>query len=372
MKRKLVIIGCILFSIPILLVLILLVINSILHLQNRGFIEGERDGVITKSGMVVTAHPLASQIGVDILKQGGNAFDAAIAVQFALSVVYPKAGNIGGGGFLVYRTSDGTIGSLDFRERAPLKSYRNMFLDEKGNAIKDLSRHGHLSAGVPGTVDGMARLHEKLGSLPFKELVQPSVDLAANGYLLTQKNADNMNNYRELFVKTNRFIPHFVGQKAWKKGERFIQKDLSRTLSMIRDQGRDGFYKGDTALRIIQEMEAGKGIINAEDLDAYRSIWRKPVTADYKNFRIISMPLPSSGGISLIQLLKGARKFNFKVLGHNTHQSIHLMTELERRVFADRATYLGDSDFVKVPVSNLISEDYLQTRFADINPDQKT
>ncbi|MFH2131658.1 MAG: gamma-glutamyltransferase, partial [bacterium] len=322
--------------------------------------------------MVVSAHPLASQTGIDILKQGGNAFDAAVAVQFALAVVYPSAGNIGGGGFLVYRTGDGQVGSLDFREKAPLKAHRTMYLDKSGHPIPRLSLDGALAVGVPGTVDGMVQIAGKLGSLPFADLVQPAINLARDGVLLTAKQANGYNQAREAFLKLNSHRPYVVKDEPWQAGDRLVHADLAETLERIRDRGREGFYGGKTAALLVAEITRGSGLISLEDLAAYRSVWREPIVGSYRSTTVISMPPPSSGGIALLQLLKASEKINFKTFGHNDDRSVHMMTELERRVYADRAVFLGDPDFYGVPVRSLLSNRYLAGRMSTIDPDQKT
>ncbi len=372
MKKVLTIFFASLTAIVVLAVVILLGVNSWFHFQARQLVEERPQGVIARNGMVVSAHPLASEIGVDILKKGGNAFDAAIAVQFALAVVYPSAGNIGGGGFLVFRTSDGSAGSLDFREKAPLKAHRDMYLDNEGNPVPRLSLDGHLAAGVPGTVDGMVTMHKKLGSMPFSDLIQPAIDLAQNGVILTVKQATGYNRVRDKFLKLNTHRPYVVREQPWKAGERIVHHDLANTLLRIRDLGQQGFYSGRTADLIAHEMKRGGGIMTKEDLAAYRSVWRKPIVGRYKSYRIISMPPPSSGGIALLQLLKGSKDIPFRELGHNSSQSIHFMTELERRVYADRAAYLGDPDFFRVPVKTLISDEYIAQRMSNIDDDSKT
>lgn len=329
-------------------------------------------GTIAKNGMVVSAHPIASQIGVDIMKKGGNAFDAAVAVQFALAVVYPRAGNIGGGGFAVIRTKDGNIDALDFREKAPLKANRDMFLDENGDVIKGKSLEGHWAAGVPGSVDGMVELHKKYGSLPFKDLVAPSVEVAKAGVVLTKSTAFQLNRFRDKFLEINLDTPYVVKADKWKVGDRIMHKDLAGTLALIRDQGRDGFYKGQTAELILKEMARGAGLITQDDLDKYKSVWRTPVVGDYKNYRVISMPPPSSGGVALIQLMKGIEPFDLKSYGHNSAEAIHAMTEVERRVYADRATHLGDPDFYEVPQKMLLDPAYIKERMSTIEMDAKT
>ncbi len=329
-------------------------------------------GTIAANGMVSTAHPEATKIGVAILKQGGNAYDAAIAVQFALAVAYPNAGNIGGGGFLVYRKSTGEIGSLDFREKAPLSAHKDMYLDQDGEVIENLSTRGHLAVGVPGSVDGMTKIHQELGSMPFSELVEPAIQLALNGVVLTDREATKFNGQRKNFIETNSHTPYLVSNTPWAKGDTIFHKDLAATLMRIRDHGRAGFYEGTTAQLIVDEMMRGGGIITKEDLDLYQSVWREPMTSSYKSYRIIGMPPPSSGGVAVMQLLKGIESYDIGTWGFNSTRTIHIMTELERRVYADRATYLGDPDHYQIPADKLISDIYLKQRFSDIDPLVKT
>lgn len=331
-----------------------------------------KQAVEAKNGMVATAHPLASEVGAQILRQGGNAFDAAVGVQFALAVVYPRAGNIAGGGFAVYRKADGETGSLDFREKAPLAASYDMYLDEDQNVIPKLSSFGVLSVGVPGSVDGMIELHKKLGSLAFEELIQPAIDLAENGFLLTKNEAKKLNDYQKDFLRANDSSTYFFNEGKWQIGDKIILPELAKTLKLIRDEGRSGFYAGETAQAMLEEINSNNGIICQADLDAYQAVWRKPIEGQYKEYKVISMPPPSSGGIALLQLLKGSEQFDFAEFGHNSLESIHVMTELERRVYADRATYLGDTDFYDVPVDMLLDSAYLAHRFSDIRLDKKT
>ena len=343
------------------------------HLHSRYNPDGSygtERGVIGENAMVVTAHPLATQVGVDVLRGGGTAFDAAIAVQFALAVVYQQAGNIGGGGFLVYRKANGESGALDFREKAPKRAHRDMYLDEAGDVISGLSVVGHLAAGVPGSVDGMVELHARLGTMPWKDLVEPSIRLA-EGFVLTEKGATSLNDARKAFLETNRFIP-VVAQDEWVPGQTIQFPDLARTLERIADEGRDGFYRGETAARIAEEMRAGGGLITLDDLDAYRAVWREPVVGEYRGHRFITMPLPSSGGVTLTQLFKGAELFDFGSMEHNSSEHIHFRTELERRAYADRAEWLGDPDFVDVDVERLVSTGYVEERMSTIDPEGKT
>lgn len=330
------------------------------------------DGVFAENGMVVTANPLATEVGVRVLEQGGTAFDAAIAVKYALAVTYPIAGNIGGGGFMVYRTSDGEIGSLDFRETAPLNASRDMFLDEAGEIIPGASRFGHRSVGVPGTVAGMDEIYQRFGSLPFETLIQPAIDLALNGYVNTAFQAEQLNRFQDEIKLANTTTPDLAREEEWREGDVIFFEDLARTLERIRDYGRDGFYTGETADLIVAEMEAGGGIITHKDLLAYEAVWREPIRIEYGQYSIFSMPPSSSGGVALGQLLIGSEHAGFRAMGHNTPASIHKMAELKRRVYADRATYLGDTDFVDVPIAQLLDPQYIAERNATILPDRAT
>ncbi len=328
-------------------------------------------GLVTDSAMVVSAHPLATKVGVEILQKGGNAVDASIAVQFALTVAFPEAGNIGGGGFMLLRTKDGKVVSLDYREKAPAKATTDMFRDASGGVIKDLSTAGQLASGVPGSVDGMVEAHRKYGSLPWKDLVQPAIDLALHGIALTSFAAENLNALQVELKKYNSVQPEFL-INDWKPGDTVHWKDLGHTLELIRDQGRAGFYEGQTAQRIVAEMQRGKGIISEEDLRSYQSRWLTPLTAYYKNYKIFSIPPPSSGGVALIQLLKSVEPFPVKEWGVNTVKTVHLMTEAERRVYADRASHLGDPAFYAVPVTTLIDDHYIDERMSSFDADKAT
>ncbi|MTI31516.1 gamma-glutamyltransferase [Xanthovirga aplysinae] len=340
--------------------------------KNQPQQEKSTIGVISSNGSVVTAHPLASQIGVDILKSGGNAFDAAVAVQFALAVSYPRAGNIGGGGFAVFRNSNGDTGSLDFREKAPLAATKDMYLDKDGEVIKGLSLKGSLAVGVPGSVDGMVELHQKYGNLPWEELVQPAVNLAENGVILTKFEADKLNTFQENFKEVNNTSIYLNNEKGWIKGDTLYHQNLASTLKRIRDKGRAGFYSGATAQLLLKTLKKHDGIITQGDLDHYHSVWREAIEVPYKNYKIISMPPPSSGGIALAQLMEGSENYDLKNSGYNTAETIHIMTELERRVYADRATFLGDPDYVEIPQEMLLSKDYLRNRNSSILPGKAT
>ncbi|WP_266367766.1 gamma-glutamyltransferase [Tellurirhabdus rosea] len=329
----------------------------------------EKPPVLARNGMVASAHPEASRVGADILKAGGNAVDAAVAVQFALAVVYPVAGNIGGGGFMVYRDKDGQAYTLDFREKAPQKAHKDMYLDAAGNPIPNLSITGHLASGVPGSVDGMVEAHRRFGRLTWAQVLQPAVDLARRGVVLTEREALGLNRNRAVFTKVNPGKPYFIKADSteWKTGERLVQPDLAAVLTRIQQQGRAGFYEGETAQLLVAEMQRGGGIITENDLKEYHSAWREPLVGDYKTYRIITMPPSSSGGVALLQLMRLVEPYPLSRWGWNSDSTVQVMIEAERRVYADRAKFLGDIDFVKVPVAQLIDRQYLKNRWADFN-----
>lgn len=328
-------------------------------------------GVISDNAMVVSAHPVASQVGIEILQKGGNAVDAAVAVQLALAVVFPEAGNLGGGGFMLLRWHDGTYAALDYREKAPGAATTEMYLDKEGNVIENLSLAGHKASGVPGSVDGMATAHQKYGKLAWRDVVQPAIDLAERGVVLTDRAARNLNYVQDDLKKFNTVVPEFLINN-WEAGDTLRWIDLASTLALIRDEGRTGFYEGQTAEKIVAEMQRGNGIITLGDLQQYRSRWLEPVSVTYKNHRIISMPPPSSGGIALIQLLKSIEEYPVNEWRVNSAPAVHLHTEAQRRVYADRARYLGDPEFYEVPVATLISEDYNRQRMQNFNPEKAT
>lgn len=323
---------------------------------------------ISDQAMVVSAHPIASQAGMYILRQGGNAVDAAIAVQLALAVVYPRAGNIGGGGFMVYRSSAGALNTLDYREKAPAAASRDMYLDKEGNPTK-MSLNGHLASGVPGAVEGLITAHHKYGKLSFDLLIDPAIRLAKRGFEITEDEAARLNGNKAAFLVYNSPETAFIKATDWKQGDKLIQKDLAWTLQQIKERGRAGFYEGPVAEKIIQEMKQGGGIISLEDLKGYQAKWRAPVVSGYKDFKIISMPPPSSGGIALTQMLKMIEPYPVRSWGHRDPRTIHLMTEIERRVYADRSQYLGDNDFYPVPQDSLLDPRYIKYRLKDFNPD---
>lgn len=329
-------------------------------------------GLIADSAMVVSAHPLASHTGVMVMRKGGNAVDAAIATQFALAVVYPSAGNIGGGGFMVMRQHNGTSNTLDYRERAPAAASSTMFLNENGDVIAGASERGHLASGVPGTVAGLAEAHKKYGVLPWKDLVQPAIDLALKGFLLTHNEAENLNDIQEDLKEFNSITPGFLIREEWKAGDTIRYTDLGHTLERIRDNGMAGFYEGKTADNIVAEMKRGNGLITHEDLKAYRAVWRKPLQFNYKEYNVISMGPPSSGGVALAQLLRSVEPYPLSDWGHNTSRTVHLMVEAERRAYADRSVYLGDPDFYRVPLDKLISPLYSSERMKDFKTGKAT
>jgi len=323
--------------------------------------------ITAEHGMVVSAHPEASRTGISILQKGGNAIDAAVATEFALAVCYPEAGNIGGGGFMLIRMNDGSTDVIDYREKAPLGAFRDMFLDEKGNLTEGSSTETRLAAGVPGTVDGMIRVHEKYGRLSFREIIQPAIDLATKGFPVTEGQAKTFNNNREYFLKMNASRPAFVKDGEWRTGDILRQPELAATLERIRDNGRDGFYSGKTAEMIINEMKRGNGIISGRDLAEYEAVFRKPLSGEYRGYRIISIPPPSSGGIILLQLLKMVEPWSLRESGFHSLKTIHLIAEAEKRAFADRAEYAGDPDFVRVHTDILLDPEYLKRRFIDFD-----
>jgi gamma-glutamyltranspeptidase/glutathione hydrolase len=322
---------------------------------------------VSDRGAVVSAHPLASEVGVAIMKKGGNAVDAAIATQLALAVVYPGAGNLGGGGFMVARLADGRTLSLDYRETAPASAHRDMYLDAKGNVIPDKSLRGPSSSGVPGTVAGLFESMQ-YARLPFRDLVQPAIDLAEKGFVITEREASGLNRLQDELRQYNTIPPVFQKANPWLAGDTLVQKDLANTLKRIRDNGLAGFYEGETARLIVDEMKRGGGHITLDDLKNYKARWRNPHTFAYKGYTIVSMPMPSSGGALLHQMMKMIEDKPLASYGFLSPQAVQLMTEVERRAYADRAQYMGDADFVKVPLDVLTSDAYLKNRMKDYDP----
>lgn len=307
----------------------------------------------------------AAEVSERILRAGGNAVDAAIAAGFALAVTYPEAGNLGGGGFMMIYMN-GRSQFLDYRETAPADAHRDMYLDEDGEVISGASLTGHLAAGVPGTVAGFGAAHERHGSLPWAQLLEPAIQLAKEGFIVPEDLGGGMQTRLERFRETN-FADYFGDMRT---GEVFRQPELARTLERIAQQGAEGFYGGETADLIVAEMERGGGLISHRDLQGYKAVWREPLRADWREYEVLAAPLPSSGGFAIIQLLK-IRDYlddEFAGLAHNSPQYIHLVAEIEKRVFADRAVYLGDPEFVDSSIDELLSEDYMQRRANEIDP----
>lgn len=322
---------------------------------------------IYQHAVVVTAHPEASAVGLQVLKDGGNAVDAAVAVQFALAVVYPNAGNIGGGGFMVYRSAGGEFAALDFREAAPGAATTDMYLDEAGNPIVDLSLRGQLASGVPGSVDGMVKAHERYGRLDWATLLRPAIRLAQQGFAVTDMQARELNGRKESFEEFNPEGTAFVKASEWVAGDTLVQPELAHTLTLVSQQGRAGFYEGETADHIVEEMANGNGIISYEDLKSYEAKWRAPVASTYRGYKTVSMPPPSSGGIALISMLKSVEAYPLSEWGFQRDSTIRVMIEAERRVYADRATHLGDPDYYDVPQTMLIDSAYNAERMRNMN-----
>jgi gamma-glutamyltranspeptidase/glutathione hydrolase len=322
---------------------------------------------VSKNGAVASAHPIASKVGVEIMRKGGNAVDAAIAMQLALAVVYPGAGNLGGGGFMVARLANGQTVALDYREMAPSSAHRDMYLDDKKEVVAGKSLRGPTSSGVPGTVAGISE-SLRYAKLPLSVLIQPAIDLAEKGFAITEREAGSLNRLQE-DLRTHNTMPNaFQRVQPWVAGDTLIQKDLSNTLKRIRDQGAAGFYEGETAKLIVEEMNRGGGFIRAEDLKAYTAKWRQPHSFTYKGYQVVSMPMPSSGGVLLHQMMKMVEDQPLPSYGFLSPQAVQLMTEVERRAYADRAQHMGDADFYKVPVDVITSDAYLRNRMKDHVP----
>jgi len=327
----------------------------------------------SRNGMVSSASDLATKVGVEILQKGGNAIDAAIAVGFALAVTYPAAGNIGGGGFLVYYRNDGFSTTIDFREKAPSKAHRDMYLDSAGNPLLNLSQEGATSVGVPGSVDGLIYAHQKYGRLKFSDVIEPAIKLAKYGFRLSYDLAKSINSNYENFVRYESSKKIFTkGGEKFQEGDLFVQKDLARTLELIKKYVRKGFYEGRTAELIVNQIQKLGGYITLEDLKNYHCVERKPVIGEYRGYKIISMGPPSSGGVATIEALNILENLDLKKDDYQSSKYVHYLIETLKRVYFDRAEYLGDSDFVYVPVQKLISKDYAKKLFHQINPEKAT
>jgi len=319
---------------------------------------------------VVSARKDASDIGVQVMKNGGNAFDAMIAVQLALSVSHPTAGNISGGGFMVYKLSDGTDGSLDFREKAPNSSSADMYLDDKGNVIPGLSSIGGLAVGVPGTISAIFEIHKKFGSLPIEDLFEPAIELAKKGFVVTQKQSNSLTGKLDDFIKVNG--EESLYSKRYFKGDTIKNINFAETLSKISKFGPEIFYGGEIGEMIVNSVNKAGGIMTLDDLQKYKSVWRDPVKFKYKNLDIISMSLPSSGGILIGQMLKTIEDYDLKSFGHNSAKTIQLLVETERRAYADRSHFMGDPDYMNLPVYELMDKDYVVERMKNFSWDKAT
>ena len=351
--------------------LILLIMFSQFSCNNKKPIIG----VVSDNAMVVTAREEASKIGIEILKKGGNAFDAMVATELALAVAYPFAGNIGGGGFMVYRKNSGEIGALDYREKAPMGATKDMYLDENGNVINGLSTVGGLAVGVPGTVAGVFAVYEKFGTLPIEDIFEPVIKLALKGVVVTKKQEDRLTKYYSQINNLNAFedgIAKEVGKSTlwienWKENDTIKYPALANTLKRIMLNGKDEFYRGETATKLVRFLEKNGGIITMEDLKLYKPKWRDPIVFEYDDLKIISMSPPSSGGICLEQIMKMINPYDLKSYGHNSVEYIKVLVEAERRAYADRSFYLGDPDFNEIPYKEITSQKYLSDRMKDFS-----
>jgi gamma-glutamyltranspeptidase/glutathione hydrolase len=330
----------------------------------------EPTGLVTSKAMVVSAREEASKIGVEILKKGGNAFDAMVATELALAVSHPQAGNIGGGGFMVFRKANGETGALDYREKAPLAASKDMYLDKKGNVIEGKSTETALASGIPGTIAGVFEVHKKYGSLPISEILKPVIALAERGVVVTQFQAQSLADYRASFIKANG--PNSLFSKAYKVGDTIKYLALAETLKRISKNGQDEFYKGETGQKLVSFIAKKGGLFTLDDLAKYQAKWRTPITFNYKNLKITSMSPPSSGGICLNQIMKMIEPYDLAEMGHNSMKAIQVITEAERRAYADRNYYLGDPDFVKLPMKELQDSTYLKNRMSNFSFDKAT
>lgn len=327
-------------------------------------------GLVVTKAMVVSAREEASKIGSDIMKKGGNAFDAMVGTELALAVAFPFAGNIGGGGFMVYRKANGEVGSLDYREKAPLAATKDMFLDSEGNVIKGKSTQTALAIGVPGTIAGVFAVHKKYGTMPISKILEPVIALAERGVVVTKKQEKSLKDYHESIVKINGENSLLSGN--FKENDTIKYPALAKTLRRIQKKGRNEFYKGETAKILVNYLKEKGGIITMQDLAKYEAKWRKPLQFTYKGLKITSMAPPSSGGICLAQILKMLEPYDLAKMGHNSPAAIQVIVEAERRAYADRSYFLGDPDFVKIPMKELLDENYLRERMASFNPEKAT
>jgi gamma-glutamyltranspeptidase/glutathione hydrolase len=349
---------------------LLLPLVALLLLSNCKENPAVPTGLVTEKAMVVSAREEASKIGSDIMKMGGNAFDAMVATEMALVVTYPFAGNLGGGGFMVYRKANGEVGGLDYREKAPLAAHKDMYLDSLGNVIPGKSTQGATAVGVPGTVAGIIEVHKKFGSLPLKDILAPVIALAERGVVVTENQEKRLANYRDRFIEVNGDSTKFATE--FRRNDTIKYPALAKTFRSIAEKGRDGFYKGEIAQKLAAFIQEKGGYITEEDLDKYQAVWRKPIVFDYKDLQIISMSPPSSGGVTINQIFKMMEKYDVTKLGHNSPKMVQLFTEASRRAYADRNYYLGDPDFVEIPYDVLLSDTYLAERMENFSFDQAT
>lgn len=344
---------------------------SLLFINCKTSTKKEKNiGLVTQKAMIVSAREEASKIGIQILEKGGNAFDAMVATELSLAVAYPFAGNLGGGGFMVYRKNDGEIGALDYREKAPLAANKDMYLDDDGNVIPYKSTLGGMAIGIPGTVAGVFATHKKFGKLSIEEILQPVIELAKKGVYITKKQEKRIQHYQPLFLKVNK--DSILFSKNWKENDTIKYPALAETLIRIQKNGVDEFYKGETAKRLVKFIQDNGGIITLEDLAKYEVKWRTPVTFTYDDLKIISMSPPSSGGVCLAQIMNAIEPFDLDTYGHNSTKAIQVITEAERRAYADRSFFLGDPDFVKIPQKELISKAYSTKRMKDFSFEKAT
>ncbi len=327
-------------------------------------------GVVAEKAMVVSAREEASKIGIEILQKGGNAFDAMVAMEMALIVAYPFAGNLGGGGFMVYRKSNGDVGAIDYREKAPLSAHKDMYLDSLGNVIPGKSTKGATAIGVPGTVAGIMEVHAKFGSLPIEEIFEPVIQLAEKGIVVTEKQAKRLDRYRELFIEVNGDSTFFA--TPFSAGDTIKYPVLAKTLKIIAKNGHDGFYKGEIAQKLAAFIQEKGGYVTEEDLAKYKAKWRQPIIFTYKDLKVISMSPPSSGGVTMNQIFKMIEPYDVAGFGHNSTKTIQLFTEASRRAFADRNYFLGDPDFVDIPLDMLLSDIYLKERMENFSFEKAT
>ncbi|MCK0159664.1 gamma-glutamyltransferase [Allomuricauda sp. F6463D] len=327
-------------------------------------------GLITEKAMVVSARDEASQLASDIMQKGGNAFDAMVATELSLVVAYPFAGSVGGGGFMVYRKNNGEVGGIDYREKAPLAAHKDMYLDSLGNVIPGMSTSGGTAVGVPGTVAGVLEVHRKFGKLPLTDIINPIIDFANRGVVVTEKQAKRLEGYRDQFIEANGDGTKFAG--PFRAGDTIKYPAYAKTLQKIVEEGRDGFYKGEVAQKLAAFVQENGGLITEEDLAKYEAVWRDPIVFDYKDIKIISMSPPSSGGVTINQMFKMMEPYDISKFGHNSAKTIQLFTEASRRAYADRNYFLGDPDFVDIPYNMILDDEYLQERMANFSFDKAT